>query len=232
MAGTNDNLSPKSIWLATDSEWDNTQVDRWVSTQFSFPDGREVIFIRSDLPDQVKRRLAETDMKAGVQLLFQSRDDGSILLLDALRLAGFDQVEEVRLLTFFSPKDLEFAVGWDALKTAIDKKKVHQRHNLSGSIDLPNLTVYIKDLCGWAGKTSLNKFASALGITMQSKSVMDDYKTHMMDGLLAHPEDFLRYSVDDARVLLDCQSSFLAFSTRFSVTAWDWTSLGKPTRFP
>ena len=37
MADTNDKLFPTSIWLATDSEWDNTQSDPWVSTQFSFP---------------------------------------------------------------------------------------------------------------------------------------------------------------------------------------------------
>jgi hypothetical protein len=209
MAGTNDNLSPNSIWLATDSEWDKTQFDPWVSTQFSFPDGQQVIFIRADLPDEVKRRLVDTETKAGVQLVFRSRDDGSMLLLDALRLAGFDDVKEVRLLTFFSPKDLEYAVGWNALKIAIDKNKVRQRHNLSGTVELPNLKVYIKDISGWAGKTSLNKFASALGITMESKSVMDEYKSHMMDGLVGHPEDFLRYSLDDARVLLDCQTSFL-----------------------
>ena len=99
-------------------------------------------------------------------------------------------------------------MGWNALKIAIDKNKVHQRHNLSGSIDLPKLKVYIKDISGWAGKTSLNKFAGALGIKMQSKSIMAEYKSHMMDGS-RHPEDFLRYSVDDARVLLDCQTSFL-----------------------
>ncbi len=209
MAETNDNLSPKSIWLATDSEWDNTQVDRWVSTQFSFPDGQELIFIRSDVPEEVKRRLVDTEMNAGVQLVFRFCDDGSILLQDALRLAGFDDVREVRLLTFYSPKDLEFAVGWNALTIAIDKNKVRQRHNLSGTIELANLKVYIKDISGWAGKTSLNTFASALGITMQSKSVMDEYKSHMMDGLLAHTEDFLRYSLDDARVLLDCQTLFL-----------------------
>jgi hypothetical protein len=194
---------------STDSEWDNTQLDPWVSTQFSFPNGQEVIFIRSDLPDELKRRLADTEIKAGVQLVFRSRDDRSILLRHALRLVGFDDVQEVRLLTFYSPKDLEYAVGWNALKIAIDRNKVHQRQNLSGSIDLPNLRVYIKDISGWAGKTSLNTFAGALGIKMQSKSVMDEYKSHRMDGLIAHPEDFLRYSVDDARVLLDCQGSFL-----------------------
>ena len=92
---------------------------------------------------------------------------------------------------FSSPKDLEYAVGWNALKIAIDKNKVHQRHNLSGTIELPNLKVHIKDICGWAGKTSLTKFASTLGITMQSKTAMDDYKSHMLDGLVAQPEDFL-----------------------------------------
>ncbi len=164
------------------------------------------MFIRPDLADDVKRRLEATAMQEGIHLVFRARDDGSILLQDALRLAGLDQVQVVRLLTFFSPKDIEYAVGWNAFKIAIDQKKVHQRNNLSGSIDLPNLKVHIKDISGWAGKTSLNKFAGALGIKMNSKTVMDDYKTHMMDGLVAHPEHFVRYSVDDARVLLECQT--------------------------
>src|SRR5262245_10909776 len=107
MAKTNGKLSPTTTWIATDSEWDNKQIDPWLSTQFSLPNGREIIFIRSDLPDEVKRRLEDTKTRAGIQLVFRSRDDGSILLQHALRLAGFDDVQEVRLLVFYSPRDLE-----------------------------------------------------------------------------------------------------------------------------
>jgi hypothetical protein len=58
--------------------------------------------------------------------------------------------------------------------------------------------VVFRDLAGWAGKTSLAKFAPATGVPMPGKSVMDGYKTSMYRGLTERPGDFLRYAVSPA----------------------------------
>src|SRR5262249_35694113 len=144
-----------------------------------------------------------------VKLLYGKRTDSTVLLGYALPylVEDPDALERARLVFFFSPKDVEYALGWSWVREAIHTGKVRQRNNLSGTVG----PVILKDLCGWAGKSSLVQFASALGVPMPGKTTMDPYKEAMRRGLEECPEDFLRYAVGDARVLLDVYARFVAF---------------------
>src|SRR5262249_20330615 len=118
--------------------------------------------------------------------------------------------------------DVEYAAGWDTVKRALERNCVAQRNNLSGLLrgnlaphDHPfgrcPWAVTIKDISGWSGKEGLARFAAALGEPMGEKGTMDRYKSRMAWGLLEHPEEFLRYAVDDARVLPRLVGRFVRF---------------------
>src|SRR5262249_28779097 len=103
------------------------------------------------------------------------------------------------------PKDIEFAVGWEAFFAAIEDGRVQQNRRLSGTVG----DAVLIDLCGWAGKDSLKVLAQSLGIPMPDKTLMDAYKSNMRQGLLEHPVEFLRYALDDAAVLLKIHKRFI-----------------------
>jgi hypothetical protein len=188
--------------IATDSEWDTSLPDPWISTAFAYG-SQVVVFMRDDLgkdtKDRLKSALGEND-----RLLFIRRDDDTDLLSWAKKLFGIRD-KRVSLAIYFTPKDVEYAVGWSRFKEAMDKRQIRQRNNLSGRVG----SVFIKDIIGWAGKSSLEKFAAALGVAMADKGGMKEYKANMIRGLTERPEDFLRYAVDDARALLRVHSAFL-----------------------
>ncbi len=195
-----------SFYLAADSEWDRGRPDPWLSTQFACESGA-VVFMTPDVRAPVRGRLERAAGESGVRLVFRHRDDGTNLLGQALDLLGVD-VPVVRLLLFYSPKDVEHAVGWDRFRPAIDKGNVRQRNGLSGKLQAGR-TVILKDLSGWAGKTSLLTFATSLGLPCEDKGAMDACKACMYQGLCGRPEDFLRYGVGDLRLLLGLLTAFV-----------------------
>jgi hypothetical protein len=117
------------------------------------------------------------------------------------------QSNTLDLALFFSPKDVEFALGWLGWREALHKGAVRQRNALTGRVGM----VRLRDLKGWAGKAKLIDFAAALGVATPAKTVMDKYKKRMRRGLEKRPEEFLRYAVEDARILLDLFARFVAF---------------------
>jgi hypothetical protein len=193
--------------VATDSEWDKSRADPWLSTTFAALPGA-VVFMTPHVPDNIKARLSRAAAELGVPLVFRERDDGTNLLAEALELWGVS-ARVVRLLFYFTPKDVEYAVGWNLWNEAIEARKVRQRNNISGVVRAGKRQVYLKDLCGWAGKTSLVKFATGLGIDMPDKGAMDAHKERMYEGLEEKPEDFLRYAVGDAQSLLQVHTKFI-----------------------
>ncbi len=188
-------MSKTQTIIATDSEWDVKLSDPWLSTAFASASGT-VVYVRDDVPPDVRAKLDAVASDLGVEIFYTHRTDATDLLAQAL--PWLNVRGETRLAMFFSPKDVEYALGWERFKTAIEQQKVRQRNNLSGKIG----SIHVKDLCGWAGKTSLVKFAATLGVPMLNKASMDHYKANMHRGLMEHPEDFLRYAVDDAKLLL------------------------------
>jgi hypothetical protein len=188
--------------VATDSEWDDslqqTPHGKWISTAFAWG-GRCVIFIRDDVPDEIRQRLDARARELKVEVRYVSRDD-STNLVKLLGIKG-----RVPLVIFYSPKDVEFALGWKLFEDAILKGTVRQRNNLSGRIG----NIQIRDLSGLAGKRKLIEFARGLGVPMSNKENLDAYKKCMWKGLLERPEDFLAYAADDARLLLTLHDTFV-----------------------
>ena len=64
------------------------------------------------------------------------------------------------------------------------------------------------DLKGWSNK-SLKNFAASVGVEMTAKVKMDDYKSHMLDGLIAEPETFIDYMVGDTTCLFEIREKFV-----------------------
>jgi hypothetical protein len=206
--------------VASDSEWDANLPEPWLSTAFALVLDAVlyvVVYVRDDLPARLKRALVVEGRRLGVVVAFVRRKDTTNLLATLLSVLPDDVRDDyrrVRLAHFFSPKDVEFALGWPPFRDAIHDGKVHQRSNLNGVVADARRRVRIRDLCGWAGKSSLAKLAAALGVPMADKGVMDDYKKRMYEGLLRRPEDFLRYAAADASVLLTLYERFVDFVRR------------------
>src|SRR5262249_2737718 len=113
---------------------------------------------------------------------------------------------KVSLLFYFSPKDVEYALGWDAWRKAINTRRVRRYNHLAGTVDQWGR---LRDLSGWPGKERLATFAAAVGVPMAEKTSIDAYKSNMALGLVERPEEFLRYAVEDARVLLQVYQRFV-----------------------
>jgi hypothetical protein len=197
--------------IGTDAEWDDSQHgDAWLSSAFASANtATTVVCIRDDVPDAVRERLEAEAPALDARLIFLPRHDNSDLLALALPHLGRDlsRSDHLDLAFFFSPKDVEYALGWQEWHRALHKGAVRQRHALTGRVG----PIRLRDLCGWAGKMSLAGFAGALGVATPDKTVMDDFKANMRRGLEERPEDFLRYAVADARILLTMFSRFVAF---------------------
>ncbi len=58
----------------------------------------------------------------------------------------------------------------------------------------------LKDLAGWTNN-GLAKLASSLGLDTGEKDLLDEYKSCMEKGLVEGPHDFLKYSLNDVRLL-------------------------------
>ena len=213
--------------VATDSEWDyhlkDTRYGPWLSTTFVSPGGAVEVYVRDDLPSDICQRLRDEARRRGVTLYPFPRFDDAPLLWGSLPdlVEGYNRglggenprpdddppLPKVSLLFYFSPKDVEYALGWDAWRKAIETRRVRQYNHLSGTVDQ---WVRLRDLSGWPGKERLATFASAVGVPMEAKGSMDPYKSNMVRGLLESPEEFLRYAVEDAKALLQVYQRFVS----------------------
>jgi hypothetical protein len=192
--------------IATDSEWDTHAKDPWISTAFASAAGT-LVCCRADVPLVTRERLSAAAQRYGVRLCFGRRDDTTSLLAFVLKQWGMEDVGKVRLLFYYSPRDVEYALSWQDLHHAIHSGKVRQHNHLSGRVG-PAL---LRDVAGWAGKEPLYRLANSLGVAMPAKTSMDDYKTNMLRGLNERPDSFLRYAIGDVRVLLDVYQCFVTF---------------------
>ena len=117
------------------------------------------------------------------------------------------------VLLFSSPKDLRVAFGTKNLESYFNTGKITQKRRISGSYrngekSNGQLKYRICDLQGWSN-TDLKGFAASLGVEMSYKEKMDFYKEQMLDGLIAEPEIFLEYMVEDTIRLFDIREKFI-----------------------
>jgi hypothetical protein len=219
-----DDILPANA-VATDSEWDthlkDTQYGPWLSTTFAAPGGAVEVYVRDDLPDDTRARLEAEARRLGVSLYPIGRSDDDPLLWGSLPdlVKGYARglggelprpddgppPPKVSLLFYFSPKDVEYALGWGAWRRAIEARRVRQHNHLAGTVDW----VRLRDLSGWPGREKLATFAAAVAVPMEEKAGMDAFKSNMARGLAERPEEFLRYCVADAKVLLQVYGRFV-----------------------
>lgn len=124
---------------------------------------------------------------------------------------------------FYSFQDLGFGFGWNNVERELLKEirsksrhKIEQRRSITGTLKIEDPYTCrlnnwkISDLCCWTN-TSLKEFASSLGISMESKGLLDNYKTQMDVALLSHTKTFLDYGLDDVLVLKEIHKRFITF---------------------
>lgn len=114
------------------------------------------------------------------------------------------------LYLFFSPKDLINAIGKTSFLEQVYKPsgggfKIEQKRSLRGcfSQGLENgfrVDYTIKDISGW-GNRGLQALANSLGVAVGEKSLLDDYKSKMEEGLIHCTDDFIKYSINDVVIL-------------------------------
>src|SRR5262249_40568758 len=130
---------------------------------------------------------------------------------------------KVRLLNFFSAKDYEYSVGWEAWRKAILDGKVRQRNNVGGTVRTNDCKVFLKDISGWQGKGTFQKLAEAMGVSIPYKDTFTkDEKGRMADMIQQRPEDFVRYAMDDANATLEIHEKFVDSFRRIQQECFDF----------
>jgi hypothetical protein len=186
----------RGFTLAADSEWDDNRPEPWICTPFCGADGgNAVVYFTDAVPADTRRRLEAAAPHERSEVVFVQRGD------DTNFVAGSGCNA---LAVYSSPRDLEFTFGWNRTSKAYRDGRVKQRDSLVGRVG----GVEILDEFGW-DKKGFKHLATAVGIPMPDKGLMDRYKTHMWDGLLERPEDFLRYAVADARAVARILKAFV-----------------------
>ncbi len=133
------------------------------------------------------------------------------------------------ILMFFAPSDLLAGLFRDlkdcryiqryCIQDARIRLDVGSDYETRGLLKLPihfdmgcgNYYQYVLNVIDLAkiGQGSLKDIALSFGIQMENKSIMDDYKTNMLEAY-TNPElleDYKRYSLDDAKILFDLRKA-------------------------
>ena len=77
--------------------------------------------------------------------------DQKQLLGDYLKRIDVERkYDKLFLLMFYSPKDIEYSIGWDVVRNLIISEKIIQKHNIKNKdqFKVDARLVYIKDLKG------------------------------------------------------------------------------------
>lgn len=208
--------------IAIDAEWDSRikltiGYALVVDSKYKFVVLNEAIKDRNikdkngvslDVPPQIIERIENYCAIKDFILCWKSLNDDScdptsiILREYGIQKGSFD------VLMFYCPKDLNVAFGFENLKLYYNKKKITQKKRLAGNYYNEKLSYKICDLKGWTNK-SLKGFAASVGVEMTSKDKMDDYKSHMFDGLITEPETFIDYMVGDTTCLFEIREKFV-----------------------
>lgn len=118
---------------------------------------------------------------------------------------------KVNLYLFYSPKDLMHALKKKfSLELVFRTKRngrnvLEQKRGLKGRFSSKlaggfKVNYEVKDVSGWT-KSSLLNLSRSLGIEIQEKTLLDEYKSEMELGLKVLTDDFIRYSVNDVVLL-------------------------------
>jgi hypothetical protein len=107
---------------------------------------------------------------------------------------------------YYSAKDLSFSFGYDNLKPYYTGKTkgLVQMRNIKGNfrIDYDNIfyQINIRDLYGYS-QYGLKMLAESVGLS--KFDTLDSYKENMDKALIEKTDDFIKYSINDAELLID-----------------------------
>lgn len=211
--------------IAIDAEWDSSR-GLLLSVQFSSLSGLNLIFLNSLItkyltPEQfqaLNERVAEwASNPKNCPVIWIPFTDAENLLERFQDYYGLE-AGHCYLRMFASPKDLWMGLGWDKVVTPFrlgfskDPKVRHngftQKRNIKGQkVKVGSNRITLHDMKGWS-PGSLAGFAASVGYEMLAKGGMDEYKTHMLDGLLEDTKTFLDYSLGDATDLHEILKRF------------------------
>ncbi len=153
-------------------------------------------------------RIEEYCIARSWRLFWREIDNDNISTLsEILATEGYEK-QALETLFYYSAKDLWLAFGHDMIHEKIMDGTITQKRNISGEITCQRLKFKFCDLVGWSN-SSLKDFATSVSVEMVSKSDMDDYKSRMLDGLVAEPEKFLDYMVGDTIALFEIEDNFV-----------------------
>lgn len=206
-------VDSKCLTIATDAEWHSPD-NSWLATAFSCSSGHRFLFVTESVSSNCKAALTDYCVCQGIELTFQTMSDEIDLLSIVLKRVNF-KYKNVRLLIFYSPKDLEYAMGWEKIRKLYLSGAVQQKRNISTPVPITLLvgdrsySLSIKDMKGWAGTGGLQSLAKSVSFKMTAKSEMDDYKSHMGDGLEALPAVFAAYAMGDVDDLHEIYKAFV-----------------------
>ena len=161
-----------------------------------------------DIPFQ--RIIVLTEEITGRKPILSNFEDGDEFLttfLEALNDYYPDELidfqKDIDLIMFFSPKDLEYSIGWYLFKHNLREGYISKKRGMTGkfkawddSDSKPSPKVNIVDLAGLT-IGGLKKFGEVLNYEMTSKSGLDSYKTDMFTALNFFPHTFINYSLGD-----------------------------------
>ncbi|MBD1825496.1 hypothetical protein H6F51_23790 [Cyanobacteria bacterium FACHB-DQ100] len=161
--------------------------------------GRQFVYVQ----EEYFTYLEQYAFALGIELIpWSNLDDGTLEdLLIRLNLQNC----RIRLLMFFSARDLRYAFGKKQAEYYYTNKqlvKMRGIKNRKGPLTIgEGNQISIHDLAGWAAK-GLAQLTAAVGVEMADKHELDDYKCRMDEALVKHPETFLRYAMGDTTALV------------------------------
>lgn len=107
---------------------------------------------------------------------------------------------DITLMNFYSPSDLEGAMGWDLMEVVFEAKDVEQKRCMYGDFVVEGVNYKVEDLKGMA-QGSLSAFAGSLGMEndwKQPEGVEPLDKSRMVDEMNDRPEVMAPYVMSDA----------------------------------
>lgn len=199
------------ITIATDAEWHSPD-GSWLATTFACSNGNRFLFYTATATVPAKARMQKWSSEHGVLAIETTMTDDTDLLTIVLDKADpLRSYTTVRLLMFYSPKDLEYSCGWSKVSEWYKSKQLQQKRNISNRapIAFGGRKLVVKDCKGWAGVGGLKKLADTVGVSMIAKGDMDEYKSRMREGMELKPETFAAYAMGDTDDLLKIHAAFV-----------------------
>lgn len=148
----------------------------------------------------------------------------------------------VTLYLFYAVRDLTIAFGLDRMLPIYQNKsgRLNSYRGLRGFFKFNStlsagvnafFNIYVKDLC-CLDNGSLKDIAASCGISVEKKTILDDYKTNMILAIQNKPLEFLQYGLNDAVLLFQILESKLQSFNSILLDVYGVESVFTKQNFP